>query len=488
MLNPNASAFAYNNPTSPLLNALDRLRNCGVQHKDLNKISPLLEEWYTSPTLNNILEKWETHDREVKETTNKKEKPMSFLVYNVEGLKSRYLEVIEYIHQIEAAFFVCTEIGKPGNQQKIPDYNMFCEVGSNKNGGVAIGVGKHLQAAKIETKMKNTLVVDIYGLNEPLRIIGIYWPNREERQIEEINPFITRNTIISGDFNAGVKEWNSPTTDTRGATVKKWSEENHLKYISCTINSSKRSLRNVDLTFTNFEGISGETLIRGTSDYWPQIYKSDSILSASSNRFSTTNWKIYELFINLVQEFWIRQLDISDSISWYQMYTKFLAALKTRLTDWKDKEKWRPTLPVEILNKLKDLAKTKTRFHKYHLEEDRIALRIKTRNIKKEIWEFRSRKWNLFLTSIQDSHAKSSSLFWKNISHIYKPATTPFNKLAHNNTPLTSKEDISHALGEYYKNLYTSPQIDVKVTNEYNKILLELRNSTNKCCGSKKAD
>jgi hypothetical protein len=40
---------------------------------------------------------------------------------------------------------------------QIPDFNMFHEEGTNKNGGVAIGIGKHLKASKVETKLRNTL-------------------------------------------------------------------------------------------------------------------------------------------------------------------------------------------------------------------------------------------------------------------------------------------------------------------------------------------
>jgi hypothetical protein len=72
-----------------------------------------------------------------------------------------------------------------------------------------IGVGKHLKATKVETNLANTLVVDIFGLNEPLRVIGIYWPDSQKRDINEVLPFITNNTIVAGDFNSAVTEWNS---------------------------------------------------------------------------------------------------------------------------------------------------------------------------------------------------------------------------------------------------------------------------------------
>ncbi|CAM4977048.1 unnamed protein product [Rotaria socialis] len=84
-----------------------------------------------------------------------------------------------------AAFIVCTEVGDHYNTLQIPDFNIFHEKGTNKNGGVVIAVGKHLNATKVETTLQNTLIIDIIGLNEPIRVIGIYWPNSQQRNIQE---------------------------------------------------------------------------------------------------------------------------------------------------------------------------------------------------------------------------------------------------------------------------------------------------------------
>jgi hypothetical protein len=286
---------------------------------------------------------------------------------------------------MEASFIICTEVGELWQNQQLPEFNVFHEKGTNKNGGVIIGVGKHLKASKVETNLENTLVIDIFGLNESLRVIGIYWPDSQKRDINDILPFITNNTIIAGDFNAAVSEWNSPKTDKRGEIVKKWSEDNSLQYIHCTDNSSKRSARNIDFTFANFAGITGETLKFGTSDHWPLIYKSELLLFETSNVFPILNWNIYELFLCLVQDYWLRQIECNDSIDWYKDYIRFLAALKNRLTSWKNKEKWKPALPQEILDKLSEMRKVKNRFQRHHYEEDRILLRHKTRDIRHEI-------------------------------------------------------------------------------------------------------
>jgi len=85
--------------------------------------------------------------------------------------------------------------------------------------------------------------------------------------IHELTSYIIQNTIISGDFNALVAQWNRSKTDKRDQEILKWTDENLLTYISGTTNSSKRLLRNINLTFTNFAGVRGKSLTFGTSDH-----------------------------------------------------------------------------------------------------------------------------------------------------------------------------------------------------------------------------
>jgi len=64
------------------------------------------------------------------------------------------------------------------------------------------------------------VILDILGLSEPVCVIGIYWPNSQKRNLDDILSFIIEGTILTGDFNTTVKEWNSPLSDKRGLYVK----------------------------------------------------------------------------------------------------------------------------------------------------------------------------------------------------------------------------------------------------------------------------
>ena len=152
MLNPNASAFAYacDRIDSPLLLALDRLEKCNVSAKDRKQLKILLEEWFTTSTLNSILTTWERHNQQKKKIINKFSMPMSFVLYNMQGLNLRSLEVIELVSKTDASFIVRTEVGEIWYKSNIPNYNMFYEKGTNKNGGVVI----HSKKKRFFTELK----------------------------------------------------------------------------------------------------------------------------------------------------------------------------------------------------------------------------------------------------------------------------------------------------------------------------------------------
>jgi hypothetical protein len=72
---------------------------------------------------------------------------------------------------------------------------------------------------------------------------------------------------------------------------------------------------------------------------------------------------------------------------------RFIAAVKSRLTKWKQTEKYTPKLPYCIIEKLKEGRKIGNKY--YHLrqkgvlcEETRVLLRVLSKEIKREIRKY----------------------------------------------------------------------------------------------------
>ncbi|CAF4909524.1 unnamed protein product [Rotaria sp. Silwood1] len=140
--------------------------------------------------------------------------------YVPRGWGTRHLEVVDLVYKVDASISVLTEVGELWNKFSIPNFNTFHQLGTNRSGGVCVSVGKNLRATQVQTEIENTIIVDVFDLSDPIRIIGIYWPQGQERDLDDLNSYITQETIITGNFNASLEEWNSPASNKRGKILK----------------------------------------------------------------------------------------------------------------------------------------------------------------------------------------------------------------------------------------------------------------------------
>lgn len=462
--------------------AMNQFDQWGFGVKERKLVETVLGEWFAASTLENVFRQWGQSPVEI---SNQKV-VLNILCYNIQGWGSRSLEVMDLIYRVEAVIGVLTEVGELWNTSRIPHFNIFHQHGTNKSGGVSVVIGKHLRATRIDCSLENTIIIDVDGLTESVRLIAIYWPASQRRRLEDLEPFINENTILTGDFNASIKEWGSTTTDRRGRELKEWVEENSLYYIPTTAHSSKRSKRNIDLTFTNMGEVRGETMNVGTSDHWPSIITCENVMFERTNLFPHVHWKMFEALLALFQEFWIREQNTEmKAEEWYDNYVRFLAALKNRLTQWKKREKFRPALPSYLLHKLREVKKVRNQYYrerKAGKEKDalRILLRVSTREVNIEIAKYKSNKWHEFLGNVQQKHDDKENAFWKYLSRVYKRKSPSLSKLDDGRTLLRKDKDISEELYRYYSDQFKPQEIDktdqneLQIESEYEELLAKM--------------
>jgi len=75
--------------------------------------------------------------------------------------------------------------------------HLFIKKGTKHSGGVMIMVGKHLKATKTDIDLENTLISDVYGLSEQIRIIEIDWPDGQVRNLNDLRPFLVKGTVVN---------------------------------------------------------------------------------------------------------------------------------------------------------------------------------------------------------------------------------------------------------------------------------------------------
>ena len=126
------------------------------------------------------------------------------------------------------------------------------------------------------------------------------------------------------------------------------------------------------------------------SDHWPIVMTCESIGYEIRNFFPSVRWHIFEGMLALLQDFWIKEQTITSANEWYNNYTRFLVALKNRVTVWKKKEKYRPSRPPLIIDKLKKLRRIKNKYYRERKrgcqnEEIRVLLRAINREVRREI-------------------------------------------------------------------------------------------------------
>jgi hypothetical protein len=150
---------------------------------------------------------------------------------------------------------------------------------------------------------------------------------------------------------------------------------------------------------------------------------------------------------------------------------RFLAALKNRLTKWKEKEKFRPALPPYLIQKLREVKKVRNKYYREKKlcnsnEETRVLLRVLTREVKIEIAKYKSNKWQEFLSKIQETHDNKEGAFWLYLSRLYKLKTLPFSKLDSGKAVLTKEKEISDELYQYYSEQFKTQNTDMSDSHE----------------------
>jgi hypothetical protein len=110
-LNIFASTFfppiCQRNQSSHQDQVIDQLSSWNLSTKVQSLVSSVLNEWYSGRTLNSILQHWERIS--VAPVSNQAE-GLKILCYNVEGWKTRALEVIDLVYKIRASICILTEV------------------------------------------------------------------------------------------------------------------------------------------------------------------------------------------------------------------------------------------------------------------------------------------------------------------------------------------------------------------------------------------
>lgn len=155
--------------------------------------------------------------------------------------------------------------------------------------------------------------------------------------------------------------------NTKGRALANWLNTYNLNVLNAAIKTSLRSNTTIDLAYSGSDHLS----------IFTKFFRLNALMN--KHLLPRAYWKLYSsiliiLYDQLQDE---REISLNDSNNIYNcflMFEQFLAALKLRVTVWKEVERKRPSISssLRILLRHKHYLQSRYRHSKY--EEDRLRL------------------------------------------------------------------------------------------------------------------
>ncbi|CAM4832837.1 unnamed protein product [Rotaria magnacalcarata] len=154
----------------------------------------------------------------------------------------------------------------------------------------------------------------------------------------------SKNIVLTGEFNAKHSDWNCAQVNSKGRILVDWLNKHNLKVLNNGTRTSLHSNTIVDLVVSSEipETTESQIFPYMGSDHLPIFTKFLRLnVLIDMHIVPSTFWKCYSsiltiLFDQLRAE---KENSMNDSINtynWFLSFERFLAALKLRVTEWKE--------------------------------------------------------------------------------------------------------------------------------------------------------
>ncbi|CAF4742888.1 unnamed protein product [Rotaria sp. Silwood1] len=411
---------------------------------------------------------WQQHYRQPEVPTT----CLSMLHYNIRNFYSNQVDLIEMVNIHSPTIISLNELGtvvpKKLIKQLLFSYNVYIKEGTNAHGGVVLAVNNRLKCQLIEINEPNIVAVRIIIEGQQIVVASIYSPPTEQLPLTTLTTLlnVSKNIVITGDLNAKHPDWGCPQVNTKGRILANWLNNHNLNVLNAGTKTSLRSNTTIDLVISSEipETSDSQSLPYTGSDHLP-IFTKFFRLNVLIDKFLVprTYWKLYSsLLIVLHGQFQAEQeIALSNStntFNWFLMFEQFLAALKLRVTEWKEVKQKRPSISpsLRILLRHKHYLQNRYRHSKY--EEDRLRLRSWNLLVKQEFRALRQRSWEHFISKVA---SPSPSTFWSTVKKLNKKKSIDFSALTDGNTVHRSPEDIVKCLNLHFTERHSQPLLNM---------------------------
>ncbi|CAF2758675.1 unnamed protein product [Rotaria sp. Silwood2] len=277
-MNPRANEFipdrnvSYDIPTNHLT------------QKQKNILHEITMEWFATPTLDELLLRWETRSKQTKEMMRIKSE-LKIMLLNVSSLSLYLPNILVLLENVSCPIIVFNGIHHDDEAIKtfskhFSNYNIYSQEGTNKFGGILTAVHRSITVQRVNVfqKMPNVLALDIGTSHGKFQLATCYSPPNESLPLALFEQIIKRNknTILLGDFNAKHQSWSKSNENQKGRVLFNWLSANSLMVVNKGVPTSTRSSAKIDLILTsaNLIGTSSSFSVLPSmgSDHFPVIW------------------------------------------------------------------------------------------------------------------------------------------------------------------------------------------------------------------------
>ncbi|CAF3851520.1 unnamed protein product [Rotaria sordida] len=397
---------------------------------------------------------------------------LSILHYNIRYFYSNQADLIDMVNVFSPTIISLNELGTMVPEKTIKQllfpYNVYLKEGTNSHGGVFLAVDKRLRCHLIEINEPNIIEVQMIVGDQQFVVASIYSPLTDRLPLATMTTLLnhSKNIIIAGDLNAKHPDWDCPQANTKGRDLSNWLMAHNLNVLNADAKTSLRSNPTIGLIISSeFPEISeSQTLAYTGNDHLPTFTKFLCLnVSMDKHLVPRTFWKLYSSILTVIHDQLQadQEISINDSnitYKWFIMFEQFLAALKLRVTEWKEVKRKRPSISPSLRILLRHKHYLRNRYRHTKHEEDRLRLRSWNILVKQEFRAYKQRNWEQFISNVA---SPNPSTFWNTVKMLNKKESIDFSALTDGNTVHRSPDDIVKCLSHHFTERHSPPSMNM---------------------------
>lgn len=359
----------------------------------------------------------------------------SLLLYNINSLHLHLEDLICYVCSSYPTIWALTGLhfNELANYQLASffksRYTLYYQQGTNPFGGVCFAIAREVPHRVVPqfSDINNLIVVDIFNNSKRYTFATMYSPPSEKLSFSLLDRLYqyNLNLIIIGDLNARHPNWFDVHTNHKGSQLNEWiCDKEDLRIYNAPQPTSLRSQAILDLVIAPVQLSSESTQVDQslqTTDHYPVRWNISSFKSISSHRYHVKriNWKLINCILDLKQNFFFTLADLmkNEPTEFILLYEKFLVSLQERCTTYHIIKNYRPSLPIYLVNIIKQRRRLLHLYRSTQLDEHRACLSRMNRYIHYELRAIKKVQWQEFCHRLEP---KNTQRFWKHARNLFQ--------------------------------------------------------------------